>query len=456
MPRGRPKKINNLETDEQVEVEVKPAGGFKKSVTHIERYTEPVEPEQLELVAESRESHVDLPKDPFDVVLGDFGASNGAEYIKVYKLPEYAKTGVKTNRHIVRDFCANIPVTPDYENVIKEQWGAGHYQLDLRHSDGSFAAGKYISIAAPVFSGPGPARNGQNAATVNSAPGNGISYEIPDPMAQMNATLDLIAKMRRSFGGEVNLQPPPQQPATPPLTTESALLHLVSQDGEVIDQFTHKLKSVLRRNDNGSHELTVLDLVDTALKMELLPKMLDKAKQLILEIKGGLNGTQTVAAEAVAPGGQVQNPQDGRNQTGDGVRHHVQTSQIQTAQTVSPEPGDSLSMEQQVIGRTLQTLLTACSEHPLHLAGCEFEECKAGNHMMPTCNWVLNQEVAHPFLSDLINLFINSSSDQITAWINSQSGGPAYTSLPHWAEWVANLQKALKESTEEEPEGGES
>lgn len=462
MPRGRPKKINNLETEEVEIAERAARQPLKKSVTHIERYTEPVEPEQLEILPEVREQQFEEGKHPFDVVLNDFNSRSEGGYIKVYKLPEYAKNGKASPRNVIREFCANIPVTPDYEQVIKETWGGGHYQLELREEDGGFAGARQITIAFPVLPQMRPMGfNGgisQNPTAVNSAQMQPIVMEPPDPGKELDAMLDRMGKIRRVFGdGAMGQVQQAQPPPSPPLTTESALLHLVSQDSEVIDQFTGSLKRLLKRGDNGAHETTWLDLVDSAIKADLIPKTLDRAKALLLEVIGAKNGTQTVGQEAHAPIGQVSNQggrQDLHNPSGSvqTIPQGTQSNQAIGSTTSGDQRQTDGNNQEAVIARTLQTLLSACEAYPLHLQNCDDQNCKQLDHFGGPAGWIMNEERAYPFLGELINLVIQLPVDQVTIWISSQPGLQHYTALPHWNAWITGLQKLLKDSTEMEEE----
>lgn len=450
MPRGRPKKINTLETQELQKDSAEKATTGRKSVTRIERYTEPVgdEPEQLEIPVEMPE-RFDEPKHPFDVVLSDFSNRTEGGYIKVYKLPEYAKNGKASPRNVIREFCANIPVTPDYENVIKESWGGGHYQLELREDDGGFAGARQISIAFPAVMGGRPSLPGQmahNPATANSGPMGAISYEAPDPMAPVNAALDLILRMRKSFGIDTGFQPANPEPSQQPLNLQTAISYLASQDDTLVEQTMRSFRSMMR-GPGGVQETTWLDLVDSAIKSDLIPKTLNSAKALVLEAIGAMNGHAAVGTPAVAPMGE------GANHGGGVSNLNVLGNQTQKMASPLPQTEGGLSPEivqqQEIMARTMQTLLDGCAAYPLHLKGCTDDECKEVGHIGGPANWVMNEEVAYPFLGELINMFIAAPVDQITTWINSQGNGQTYTSLPHWNDWISSLQKALKEASEE-------
>lgn len=204
------------------------------------------------------------------------------------------------------------------------------------------------------------------------------------------------------------------------LTTERALLHIVAQDGEVIDNFTNRLKGVLRRNDGG-HDIGIMDLVDSAIKANLLPNMIKEAKSFLLELKGAVN-----PAAAATP-----------------------SPQSQTAQaTPPPGPGpvSTLTHEQQRLHFVLNEILQACAHH------VEVDQF---------ANWILENEASDrdiyhsgqvSCLSEYLDTFINGDPDQVLAWVSANvPNGGQITSLPHCRQWLISLQTELKNQTDEGP-----
>lgn len=450
MPRGKPKKPNNLAPEEESTSATNGSTGLKKSVTHIERYSAPIEPEQLEILPEVRESQVETGKHPFDVVLDDFGARNNEGYIKVYRLPEYAKTGKASPRNVLREFCANIPVTADYEQVIKENWGAGYYQLELRHEDGDFAGGKQICVAAPAFANvrplSGPTLTPQNGTAANPGQIPAISYELPDPGAQFDAMLDRMAKIRKTFGEPAaQVAQVPEKPETKDPVMEG-LLAVTLADENLRQKAIQGVAGILK--GNGIPETTFLDIGLELVKQ--FPEMIKASKQLIMELRGafqagGQNGPQTMGTTAPTnhPGsqhgqppipvppvqGQPQNPQ-------------VQVGALPLESQTPPEGLTPIDNNQAVINFALSQILGACAQN---LPVIEVAD--------RVIEWEENQKCLTPYL----DAFLEASPEVIIQVLVSHiPQASQITSLPHTEGWVRSLQERLKALTKDAPEGGKS
>lgn len=192
--------------------------------------------------------------------------------VKLYRLDVKAKGG--------RVWCSDY--SPDeFETggmaMIREQWGAGDYELRIINSQG--VAGKsQFTIAAPLVPFPvaGGASNSGNDALRLVLEQQGKILEAlsarPDPMSQMSQTLALMGAMREAMG--LNTQP--------------------STAVNPMEMFTQVLTMVREAKTTAREIVGDDDKPDSDNPLSMLPQVLDTVKSVV-------NAQRPQAAEQIAP-----------------------------------------------------------------------------------------------------------------------------------------------------------
>lgn len=435
MPRGRPKKSTDL-----TDTETLPTSQIdKKSVTHVERWTETPAAPQPQLVFEEEAEFEDDSLDAFDAVMADFGGDTSEWCIKVWRLPKYSTNGHTAIRATETQFCTNLPITLDYISMVKEEFGPGTYRLELRER-GRVRKMKTITIAAPAFPVVRPLSTPNNSTTLNSVPIGAIPGEPVDPIAQLRSSLGLMREIRQAFGetnhqGQVQAQVPAQQ--NPPLNAENVLGFLIGQDDELMDTVTKKIRRLVK-GPEGEHETTMNDLLLAGIN--ILPQMFDKAHGFISQILAAkgivLNGQTQMGQEASQVDQSVQNQSWGSGNQTQNVS--VQT-QPQSAQSLAP--GSSGASGLQGIPSQDEILKFATEEL--------LKALESNHHIVAVVNWMIESEQKYgKVVGDLIDEFAETSIDNLITFLNTLPDGQRYTALPHCRTWLENLQKALKNASD--------
>lgn len=444
MPRGRPttakKKFSPTEIEPSLIEEIEeptdsqpPTAKKAVKVTRTEQWIE--KPSQVEGVSEVNVEDdfiSDQQAEFYESVINDFGGQYGDWSFKVWKLPDYQKQGKTALKSSNREFCADLDITPNYMEIIKDGWGGGFYHIELRQNN-IIRGNKYIKIALPNIPTLINSSNGKSIVQ------NGQATVTLDPMEQVRSSLDLIKEMRKAFGlGDMNPVQAQQQSA--PLTTETAFIHLAMQNHDAVDMISKKFKTLLK-GPSEAGETTTLDLILAAINV--LPQMVDKAKGLLIEVINAKNGAvhngQMPMATAVAPvgQGQIQQQSNGLASPTQG-----QTSSIpQTTGDSSISAPASIQSQEQIMSFALNEIMTAC----------------AGNaEITQVTNWLFDYEQKHPIvITPLIERFMTMAPDEVTTFLNNLPNGSTYTGLAHCKEWITNLQKMIRDLTDGEGKGDE-
>jgi hypothetical protein len=211
--------------------------------------------------------------------------------------------------------------------------------------------------------------------------------------------------------------------------TESALARLLASDDEVIDKVVGKFKGLLRRGDGAGNETSWMDLALEAIKNDTLPKLINMVFTNVKQIQAQAITGQQQQTTAVNVPQASQTP---------GVQSIPTNPQASPMPTNAEEPKieSAIISEQQVMSFALNQIMAACSRN---------------EKMIPVINWLIEYEQKYPsVITPLIDQFMTMSADQVIVFLNAMPNGSTYTQLPSCKNWIEDLQKAIKESTEEE------
>lgn len=433
MPRGRPikkvhKNIENTDPDPQLillESEETPESKSKSpakvvKTVRTEQWTE--KPTKVDGVLEIQQDEEwdDEEVDIWDSVFDDFGPSDSDWGLRVWRLPTAAKDGKFSVRSANREYCDDLPLMKDYLQLIKDTWGAGIYQIELREK-AKMRKRKTLHIAP--FNTPSISNNGHTSRVNNN--GQVVINPI-DPMEQVEASLNLITKMRRAFGmGDTNALPQQQQQGLP-LTDESAFMHLAMKNDDVIDILGRKFRTILK-GGSDEREVTTNDLLLAGIQN--LPAMIQEAKKLLVEVLTMRNGQP-----ALAPGPAPQ--------------------QAQPPQPTTPQPHNEITSG---VAPTVPHEQAAVD----YLLGVMSEFCSKNQDVSYVANWIatyedLDRNQHHQGIASCItpyiDLWMSTDAAAILEWM--PKGIPqlaSMASLPHVKDWLAGVQKELKAMTEPEP-----
>lgn len=432
MPRGKPvkkvqKNIENTDPDPQLvlisEETTQPKSQLPAKVVktvRTEQWTE--KPTKVDGVVEleNEEEWEDEETDIWDTVFEDFGPADSDWTLRIWKLPSAMKDGKFSIRSAHREYCDDLPLSKDYMQLIKDNWGAGVYHIELKEKS-KIKKRKTIHIApfmTPITT------TSTNGHRVN---GNGQVVINPiDPMEQVEASLNLITKMRRAFGiGDQTQAAQPQQ--NQPLSDEAAFIHLAMKSDDVIDTIGRKFRSLIK-GESSDHETTTNDLLLAGI--QVLPQIFDKAQQMLMQVLAVRTGQPQPQPQSPAP----QTPQ--APQTPVPIPHNEITAAAPT-----------VPHEQATIDHVLAQMSQFCAQNidPIQVADwiARYEDLDRSQYHngVGSC------------ITQYIDLLMSNEPDKILEWIKTAIPNAApISSLPHAKDWLAGIQKELKAITEPEPE----
>lgn len=392
-------KKNILETTEP---DIKPAKPvIERKVRQVSEWVEEVEAAETESIEPDNDANDDVAADfedePIDNTLDDFLGDQAEGYkVRVYRLPDYAKNGRVGLKYATREFCDEMPLTPDYLQIIKETWGPGTYSLELRDQTNKVVRRKPVTVAAPrVQKIINPATGAQMPAQITIE--QQAAAPAVDPMKQLEQAFSVVKRYRDLLG--ITDRPEPRQEE---LTTEKALLHLASQNGEIVDRATKSLLNVFRNGESGgsAHEVSWTELLFEAIKNNTLPA-------IVREI--AVSFRQPLPADATMP----------------------QTAQPAAAPAPPPVPiPQSIPPEFELLGRTI-------------------EYCEKQMPPASVAVFIDSFSAQHPSVNPLLEMFVSMTPEGAIEFIKTSVPNAAHVvALPHARGWIEELQKSLIGSDE--------
>lgn len=388
----------------------------KKSIDEIEPVSDDDEIEEYEpagaLLTEIEDS------DPIATAARAIGGSRSAWSMTVARLPKFSKderTDSKSRVHV-----ATIQI-PDAEFLLE-----GRYieEIQTRFAKGNdvnwFVAtvreNNRLHTHLPPFAvePPDPATiAAQNPAAQN--PAAQISF-IQQPSAEDG--FKKFAQQAKQFAELRDLLfPSGHEPAQPqrsrdedgPLSTERALLHLISQDEKAVNGIVSKLL----RPSGASKDISWMELIFEAVRNDTLPKMIREAKTL-LETAARQNNAGAQAPQLAAPPAPFAPPPQ------------------PAAMPTQPQPAASqIEPHIQLLNFTVQAYL---QKWPPETAA----------------EFIIEFEAQHPVVTPYISAFLALEPAQAAGWIGlNVPGADSLANDESAHDWIAKLQTALKAGEDE-------
>jgi hypothetical protein len=458
MPRGRPRKNTIEESKPEPElqkaieapvIDITPEKPTrKKTVTQVAKWTEE-EPIDLE---DETDDDDDLPaefeEDSEQTAVFDDFLQPGADgrFIKVWKLPTYKRDGKTALRSTNRQFCDDLPVTPDYMQIIKNTWGAGVYQLELRDEYNRIVKGSRrmtIEIAGPQVQPVAQIQtlpNGQQIPIVieQSQPQN---PQAPvDPIKQFRQTLSLVREFKDDFREMMGLPERQENSQTQaPVSPKVAALELITENPEVMEKIGRGLTSIVSggKNDHETSWADVgMELVRTGQAPQVAANIIREFMAPFSALWGKDNGTSQMVQtpiqnQEIPTAGQHSNtlPQQQKELAG-----HPSATLRHMGQDVLQDPAISSQTTPEI--QALKLLLDHCA--------AKLPPKVAAERLLAYEKKV--EEVAPEYsISGYIDLLVHLDPDAAFAITNQAlPGSEAVTSLPHSREWFIELQANLK------------
>lgn len=385
----------------------------------VTEYTKtiPVEDEERDEIEEIEpaEPAVEAELDPIEALLREIGASPSTWTLVIDRLPNYQKDGAFHTR-VKYSRCGTLPLTEDslrgegYIEEIQTRWArpgrANDFRLLVRKDNRIYCYLPVLSIEPP---------DPEVIAKQTAIESPQINFQMPQGENSFDSFIkqaEKMARLREAMGWIAPQTVQNSAASNEPLTTERALLHLIAQDGDVIESFTSKLKGVLRKGD-GAREISWMDLVFEAIKSDALPKMIREAKNLITEANS--NGQAQMGATQI-PFTQ--------NQQAD-----IPTAQVPNDQATTPRAANGAPGVAPPAIELLQFTVTACIQR------LDVKEA---------ARRVLSFESLNPEVTPYLNAFSEMPAEAAVQWIAaSVPQAASIAQMPHAKQWTEELQKAL-------------
>ena len=419
--------LGPLANVEEVPPEAKP---LKKKIrqTQVAEWIEDAPRQEAEEVEE--EAEFEYEENPLDAIIQDFDESAGSShFIKVYRLPNYAKDGKSGVNNVEREYCARLPATLDYLDTIREGYGPGHYQLELRPNKGGITRRQTITIAAPRIDPAQTVIPNPFFPTMPSQNNGQVQMPSIDPMQQFDFMLDRVGKVMKTFG--VNLQNPAVEPQAPQLSVDEQVAIYAMKQPDLAKQ---AFKNLLG-NDAGE-ERTWIDVVFALVNN--LPASIEAAKTFF-------GGQQNGAPQAQAST-QYQ-PQQAPNFNGLGNR-------TENSPTINPSSSMDGPNLHSVSGMDNQPNTTVPPEVALlNMSVGMFMERWSPDS---AADEIQKYAELNPDVKPFVEGFMDTTPAMALAWIKSQAANNPVVmqalNSPAAEKWIEALQDYLRpeEGSEED------
>jgi hypothetical protein len=391
------------------------------------------------------ETAAEAIEDPIEALLREIGASQSNWLLVVDRLPNYSKDGNWSPRaKWVR--CGTIPLTPDllvgesYVEEIQTRWARpgkpNDFRLCVRRDNKIFAYLPVLTLEPPE-----PEVLAKIAA--NEQP-HQFNFQLPQQDNSLDSFLkqaEKLAKLKAVLGWGEPAQQAQQNPAAQPLTTEAALLHIVSADESLLEKAVGGLSKLFRRGVDEAREVGLMDIAFEAIKNNTLPQLVREFRAMMVE-GAQLNGQAQIHPQNIPmdPSGGMANAHgQGVTQGPPGIRPPSDAGAgIGLAQPGSPADrpaGSGVPPEIQL----LQFAITACAQQmPIAAA----------------VTWINSHEDAHPGINRFIDMFLAMTPEEALQWFAAAvPQAQPLANAPHAKQWIADLQAGLRG---DEPDGSSS
>lgn len=367
------------------------------------------------------------PEDPMEVLLREIGASQSNWTLVVDRLPNYQRDGASHARvRFIR--CGTFQLTPEilqgeaYIEEIQTRWArpgkANDFRLCVRR-DGR------IHSHLPVLTLEPPEPDVLAKAIANEQPPFNFTHQPDNSLDAFLKQAEKFAKLRAVLGWDPPAQQTAQQNITQqPLTTEAALLHLVSSDESLMEKAVNGLSKLFRRTDDGAREIGLIDIAFEAIKNNTLPQLVREFRAMIRD-GGQSNGPPQTPAPALPQQNVLDAASQGSQPDQGGHNAHTQTqpqSPPSNAQTSDPLPPH------------------------IQLLNFAISSCANNAPIKATAQWIDSFESLNPGVRPYTEMFLTMTPAEALQWLaQAAPQTQPITNAPHVHKWVAELQQALSE-----------
>lgn len=364
------------------------------------------EEEEIETIVE--------PVDPIARLLHEIGASRSSWAMHVSRLPKYGRDERTDPKSRVFVGTLTIPDATYLEEAkyiedIQARFAKGtetnHFLCCVRRDNRNYSYLPVISVEPPD-----PFTAAKAQIENPSAPINIFQTPQADGFDQFVKQAKRFAELRDLLFPQAMLEKmqPPQQ-NNEALTTERALMHLVSQDQSMLDGLIGRML----KPAGGSKEISFMELAFEAIRNDTLPKMIREAKALLLETKSMQIPDQPPLSPP-APIGAMNAP-----------------APMPAAPTPPPA---NMPPEIQLLNFAVQA----------HVQGWP---AKAA------ADWIIEFEERNQSVAPYVSAFLGMESSQVLNWLTQTIPQAAHLAdSPQAAEWISALQAELKSDTAEATE----
>lgn len=417
----KPKRAEEIAEDPQITVEEEAAPApVVKEHHRVVRTWESKRPlaDETEFEVEEEDEEIETVEEPIDPIarlLHEIGASRSSWAMHVSRLPKYGRDERTDPKSRVFVGTLTIPDATYLEEAkyiedIQARFAKGsetnHFLCCVRRDNRNYSYLPVISVEPPD-----PITAAKAQVENPGAPINIFQTPQADGFDQFVKQAKRFAELRDLLFPQTMLekiQPPQQNPEA--LTTERALMHLVSQDQSMLDGIVSKLL----KPSGGAREISLMELAFEAIKNDTLPKMIREAKALLLETKNLTPDQSPAPLAPLAPG----------------AMNAPAPAPMPAAPTPPPAPSN--------IPPEIQLLNFAVQAHV------------QGWPPKAAADWIIEFEEQNPSVAPYVTGFLGMQSDQALNWLTSTIPQAAHLAdSPKAAEWIADLQAALKPEPEE-------
>lgn len=446
-----------MEAPSLAEVEESPQ--IKRTVRQVSTWVETVpaigddSEEEEEAEGEGTPDFED-EEDPITAVLSDFGeGSDSAGFvIRVYRLPNYRTDGKTALRGTAREFCDDIPALPDYLKTIKENWGAGSYQLELRNSRMHIVKRRTVTVAAefaPPLMQPARVRavpNGQSSHAQERGP---VYIEAPPPppppdfKAQLKETIATL-KLLRELEPEAPAYEPtarPQENPPSPFSIENILM----QNDKFVDTLSKGYLGKIFGKDGPAEDKdpwaeVAMETVKSGQAPQIIEALIGSLFKglggMIPSLSGGNNVSTQMVPTQVSQGepSRVPNLQNGQIQGATAGSPPVETrppTNGDTDTSRSPAPDVALYAE------AITGILTQMRDN-----GDPAQAVKSAESFL----------FLHPEYTQTMESDFSQDPDTLLLLIGQIPGAADLASLPHARGWIERFQRKFFNEPEPEKE----
>lgn len=376
----------------------------------------------------------DSVPDPVQEMLGDLNVSPHSHSwtMIVERLPEYEKNG-RSDQNAKRVNCGTRPVTLDFVEDIRREFARPYKPNNFRITfkrDGKIRAHwpGALSLEPPPYDEIAQFEAKAQAAAPPAITINNSGQ--PQSFKQMVDQMKQLAELRTVLFPEL-AQLSTTQASTPaqtqPLTTESALLHLVSADESMMEKAVNGLSRLFRKAEGAAHEIGFMEIAFEAIKNNTLPQLMREFRAMMRDGAQISNGQTPASTPTLPESPKVDHPE--------AQPRAITDNQTQPQGAPSNGPGVSFPPHIQLLNHVIES----------------FDKEEA---VETTADWISAFEKIYPGVTPFIELFLAQSPEAALQWLaQAAPQTQPITAAPNAQAWVTALQNALNEGGPDEPDG---